>query len=27
MILADAQPHHLPDAEHDGFYYSLLQKA
>jgi len=23
----DAQPHHLPDAEHDGFYYALLQKA
>jgi 16S rRNA (cytosine967-C5)-methyltransferase len=22
----DAQLHHLPDAEHDGFYYSLLQK-
>jgi len=22
----DAQPHHLPDAEHDGFYYALLQK-
>jgi 16S rRNA (cytosine967-C5)-methyltransferase len=23
----DAQPHHLPDAEHDGFYYAVLQKA
>ena len=23
----DAQPHHLPDAEHDGFFYALLQKA
>jgi 16S rRNA (cytosine967-C5)-methyltransferase len=23
----DAQPHHLPDAEHDGFYYALLHKA
>ena len=23
----DAQTHHLPDAEHDGFYYALLQKA
>jgi 16S rRNA (cytosine967-C5)-methyltransferase len=22
----DAQPHHLPDAEHDGLYYALLQK-
>ena len=22
----DAQLHHLPDAEHDGFYYALLQK-
>jgi 16S rRNA (cytosine967-C5)-methyltransferase len=22
----DAQTHHLPDAEHDGFYYALLQK-
>lgn len=22
----DAQPQHLPDAEHDGFYYALLQK-
>ena len=22
----DAQPHHLPDAEHDGFFYALLQK-
>lgn len=22
----DAQPHDLPDAEHDGFYYALLQK-
>lgn len=21
------QPHNLPDAEHDGFYYALLQKA
>jgi 16S rRNA (cytosine967-C5)-methyltransferase len=27
MVLADAQPHQLPDAEHDGFYYALLQKA
>jgi len=25
--LADPQPHPLPDAEHDGFYYALLQKA
>jgi 16S rRNA (cytosine967-C5)-methyltransferase len=25
--VADAQPHSLPDAEHDGFYYALLQKA
>jgi 16S rRNA (cytosine967-C5)-methyltransferase len=24
---SDAQPHYLPDAEHDGFYYALLQKA
>jgi 16S rRNA (cytosine967-C5)-methyltransferase len=24
---ADAQPQLLPDAEHDGFYYALLQKA
>jgi 16S rRNA (cytosine967-C5)-methyltransferase len=23
----DAQPYALPDAEHDGFYYALLQKA
>ena len=23
----DAQPQHLPDGEHDGFYYALLQKA
>ena len=23
----DAQSHHLPDAEHDGFYYAVLQKA
>ena len=23
---SDAQPQHLPDAEHDGFYYALLQK-
>lgn len=23
----DAQPHPLPDAEHDGFYYAVLQKA
>lgn len=22
----EAQQHHLPDAEHDGFYYALLQK-
>jgi len=22
----DAQTQHLPDAEHDGFYYALLQK-
>ena len=22
----DAQTHHLPDAEHDGFFYALLQK-
>jgi 16S rRNA (cytosine967-C5)-methyltransferase len=22
----DAQTHHLPDGEHDGFYYALLQK-
>lgn len=22
----DAQQHHLPNAEHDGFYYALLQK-
>ena len=22
----DAQLQHLPDAEHDGFYYALLQK-
>jgi 16S rRNA (cytosine967-C5)-methyltransferase len=22
----EAQPQHLPDAEHDGFYYALLQK-
>ncbi len=22
----DAQPQHLPDAEHDGFYFALLQK-
>jgi 16S rRNA (cytosine967-C5)-methyltransferase len=22
----DAQLHHLPDSEHDGFYYALLQK-
>jgi 16S rRNA (cytosine967-C5)-methyltransferase len=27
MVSADAQSHHLPDAEHDGFYYALLQKA
>ena len=27
VILADAQPQPLPDAEHDGFYYALLQKA
>ena len=26
-ITRDAQPHHLPDAEHDGFYYAVLQKA
>ena len=24
--IRDAQPHHLPDADHDGFYYALLQK-
>ena len=24
---SDAQLQHLPDAEHDGFYYALLQKA
>ena len=23
---SEAQPHHLPNAEHDGFYYALLQK-
>lgn len=23
----DIQPHQLPDADHDGFYYTLLQKA
>jgi 16S rRNA (cytosine967-C5)-methyltransferase len=27
ILLADAQPQPLPDAEHDGFYYALLQKA
>ena len=26
MTTHDAQLHHLPDAEHDGFYYALLQK-
>ncbi|MDO8787608.1 MAG: 16S rRNA (cytosine(967)-C(5))-methyltransferase RsmB [Sulfuritalea sp.] len=26
VTTSDAQLHHLPDAEHDGFYYALLQK-
>jgi 16S rRNA (cytosine967-C5)-methyltransferase len=25
-LTTDAQLHHLPDSEHDGFYYALLQK-